>query len=110
MCLPSYRHTAFPTQIFRTLLLVSRDARHLVKPSSPHPGLAGLQARPVSRAANLGKTGSLDTGLDHGLAFPSSAEGELLACPSAGGEALCRGRCRAVTETSHAASDGPATV
>src|SRR5207253_7833566 len=35
---------------------VSRDARYLEKPASPHPVLAGVYASPVPRAENLGRT------------------------------------------------------
>jgi hypothetical protein len=42
---------------------VSRDARHLEKPSSPHPVLAGVHASPLSRAENLGRTRPLDARL-----------------------------------------------
>src|SRR5262249_31429417 len=44
---------------------VSRAARHLEKPASPPPLLAGLHASPVSRAENLGRACPLDAGLDH---------------------------------------------
>src|SRR5574341_148306 len=64
---------------------VSRDARHLEKPSSPHPVLAGVHASPVSRAENLGRTRPLDASPGHGLALSPSAQGELLECPCAGG-------------------------
>src|SRR5215468_1863595 len=64
---------------------VSRDARHLEKPSSPHPVLAGLHASPLPRAENLGRACPLDAGLDHGLALAPRAEGGLLEYPSAGG-------------------------
>ena len=60
---------------------VSRDARHLEKPSSPHPVLAGLPASPLPRAENLGRTCPLDSGLDHGLALAPRAEGGLLEYP-----------------------------
>src|SRR5438445_8674418 len=64
---------------------VSRDARYLEKPASPHPVLAGVYASPVPRAENLGRTRPLDTSPDHGLALSSSAQGELLEYPCAGG-------------------------
>src|SRR2546425_161540 len=64
---------------------VSRDARHLEKPSSPHPVLAGLHASPLPRAENLGRTLPLDPGGHHRVAFPPLGEGELLACASAAG-------------------------
>src|SRR2546428_13776412 len=44
---------------------VSRDARHLEKPSSPHPVLAGVHASPVPRAENLGRTRPLDASPGH---------------------------------------------
>src|SRR5438874_12036918 len=64
---------------------VSRDARHLEKPSSLHPVLAGLYAGPVPRTENLGRTCPLDSGSGDRLAFPSPAAGELLEYSSAGG-------------------------
>ena len=42
MCLPSYRHIAFPTQIFRKLLYLSTRAQLLPN--------AGRQARPEAGA------------------------------------------------------------
>src|SRR5947208_3915700 len=64
---------------------ISRDARYLEKPPSPHPVLAGLHASPVPRAENLGRTRPLDASPGQGVALSPSAEGQLLACPSAGG-------------------------
>src|ERR671934_1403866 len=63
---------------------VSRDARHLEKPPSPPPLLAGLHASPVSRAENLGRACPLDAGLDHGLALAPRPQSGLLESPSAG--------------------------
>src|SRR5215218_9217543 len=53
---------------------VSRDARYLAKPASPHPVLAGFHASPVPRAENLGRACPLDSGLDHGLALSPLAQ------------------------------------
>src|SRR5262245_27056446 len=65
--------------------LVSRHARHLEKPTSLHPVLAGLHASPVPRAENLGRTRSLDTSPSHGVALSPCAQGDLLGRPSADG-------------------------
>src|SRR2546425_4915577 len=62
---------------------VSRNARHLEKPSSPPPLLAGLHASPLPRAENLRRACPLDTGLDHGLALAPRPQGGLLEYPSA---------------------------
>src|SRR5215471_6125815 len=44
---------------------VSRHARYVERSSPSHLVLAQRHAGPVSRAENLGRTGSLDAGLDH---------------------------------------------
>src|SRR5215831_4648290 len=102
---------------------VSWDARHLEKPASPHPMLAGVHASPLSRAENPGRAGPLDTGLDHGLALSPRAQGHLLEYPSAGDmvgrrspayltptqgrDALSRGRWQCETQARAAASGSP---
>src|SRR2546429_3825340 len=64
---------------------VSWYARHLERSSPPHAVLAGLHAGPVPRAQNLGRTGPLDPCPGHSVALSPFAQGELLACASAGG-------------------------
>src|SRR4029078_11840775 len=64
---------------------VSRDAGCLEKSASPHAVLADFHAGPLSRAQNLGRTRSLDPGLDHRMALPLPGESNVLECPSARG-------------------------
>src|SRR5713226_2963582 len=64
---------------------VSRNARYLEKPSSPHLVLACVHASPVSGTENPGRTRPMDASPDHGLALSPSAQGELLRCPYPGG-------------------------
>src|SRR5215217_763484 len=54
---------------------VSRDARHVEKPASPPPVLAGLHASPVPRTENLGRTRPLDASPGHSVALSPSAGG-----------------------------------
>src|SRR5215471_7245354 len=70
----SVRHTA-----------VSRYARPVERASPSHPVLAHRHASPVSGAENLGRTGSLDAGLDYRLALPPRAQSRVLGGPCAGG-------------------------
>src|SRR6266566_7341006 len=102
---------------------VSRNARHLEKPSSPPPLLACLHASPLPRAENLRRACPLDTGLDHGLALAPRPQGGLLAYPSAdsvvgpgslqhlataqGRDALSRGGWQCETRAGDAASGSP---
>src|SRR2546425_11191553 len=57
---------------------VSRDARHLEKPPSPHTVLADFHASPLPRAENLGRACPLDPNPGDRLALSSRAEGGLL--------------------------------
>src|SRR5688500_14562255 len=65
--------------------LVSWYARHVERPPSPHPVLAGRHAGPVSGSENLGGAGSLDAVSDHRVALPSLVGCRLLGCSYAGG-------------------------
>src|SRR5215475_5637030 len=79
----SYGHSYLLAPVRHTA--VSRYARPVERASPSHPVLAHRHAGPVSGAENLGRTGSLDAGLDYRLALPPRAQSRVLGGPCAGG-------------------------